>query len=153
MYIKPQQKLYDLIVPVVETMGYELVGIEYFPHDGTSVLRIYIDTEQGIVVKDCQRVSEQVSTLLDVEDPIPGFYHLEISSPGLDRPLFTEAHFERFIGSDVRIQLETPMIDGRRKYRGKLLGISGGEVRILQDGEEVDLPFAQIQKARLVAEV
>ena len=145
--------IWSIVEPVIEGLGYEVVDIEYRPHPTDGLLRIYIDGPNGIVLDDCTAVSHQISSVLDVEDPIPGFYHLEISSPGLDRPLFTEAQFERFVGSEVRIQLETPMIDGRRKYKGKLLGISGGEVRILQDGEEVDLPFSQIQKARLVAEV
>ncbi|MCF6231078.1 MAG: ribosome maturation factor RimP, partial [Gammaproteobacteria bacterium] len=117
---KASDKLYEIITPVVEALGYELVGIEYISQGKHSVLRLYIDSEKGIVVDDCAEISHQVSGVLDVEDPIRGVYHLEVSSPGLDRPLFNEEHYERFTGHQVKIQLTAPL-NGRRKFQGVLL--------------------------------
>ncbi len=148
---KASEKLYELITPVVEALGYELVGIEYISQGRHSVLRVYIDSEDGITVDDCADVSHQVSGVLDVEDPIKSAYHLEISSPGLDRPLFEEAHYERFAGHQAKLSLTTP-IDGRRKFQGTLLGLKEGKVAIVVDGEEQLLPFASIDKANLIPE-
>ncbi|HOB62718.1 MAG TPA: ribosome maturation factor RimP [Candidatus Competibacteraceae bacterium] len=147
------QRLERILAAVVDTMGYELVGIEFHPRRGNSLLRIYIDSETGITVDDCQRVSHQVSGVLDVEDPIVGQYVLEVSSPGLDRPLFDTAHFERFAGSEVRIQLRE-LLDGRRKLIGRLLGMRDGDVVIVDsETREWRIPLGQIEKARLVPEL
>jgi len=148
---KASEKLYEIITPVVEALGYELVGIEYVSQGRHSVLRIYIDSENGINVDDCTSVSHQVSGVLDVEDPVKGAYNLEISSPGLDRPLFDEAHYERYAGQQVKVQLTTPL-EGRRKFQGVLLGVKEGKVIISVDGAEYLLPFASIDKANLVPE-
>lgn len=148
---KASEKLYEVITPVVEALGYELVGIEYISQGKHSVLRLYIDSDKGVVVDDCAAVSHQVSGVLDVEDPIKGTYHLEVSSPGLDRPLFDEKHYERFTGHRAKIQLTAPL-DGRRKFQGILLGLKEGKVAISVEGDEYLLPFASIDKANLVPE-
>jgi ribosome maturation factor RimP len=142
-------ELHKLIEPVVEGLGYELVGIEYTGNQ-QGVLRVYIDHEQGVGVGDCQKVSYQVSGVLDVEDPIAGQYSLEISSPGLDRPLFKAADFERFSGQQAVIRLLAP-VDGRRKYTGTLQGLEDNQVVLLTEtGEELGFLLEQIDRARLV---
>lgn len=145
-------KLQQRLGAVVESMGYELVGIEFHPHSSNALLRVYIDQESGISVDDCQRVSHQISGVLDVEDPIPGHYTLEVSSPGLDRPLFEAEHFARFAGFQVRIHLTMP-INGRKKLLGLLRGIHGNEVVIEIEGTEFLVPLDHIEKARLVPEL
>ncbi|RRQ20675.1 ribosome maturation factor RimP [Thiohalobacter thiocyanaticus] len=145
-------KLRELLEPAVRALGYELVGIEYHPSGKHSVLRIYIDQEEGITLDDCTAVSHQVSGILDVEDPVPGQYTLEISSPGLDRPLFQAADYERFRGQQVKLRLRLP-VNGRRKFKGLLQGLRQDEVVIVDDeGNEVCLPLEQIEQARLVPE-
>lgn len=139
----------NVVEPVVESLGFELVGAEYLVQGGDGLLRVYIDAENGIDVEDCRRVSHQLSGVLDVEDVIKGHYNLEISSPGLDRPLFKAEHFERFAGHEIRLRLDAPQ-DGRRKFRGVLVGIQGDEVTLLVDGEEVQIPLASIDRANLV---
>jgi ribosome maturation factor RimP len=147
--MRGQERLASLIEPVVSGLGYELVGVEFDARQ--RILRVYIDKEQGITLDDCSRVSYQLSGVLDVEDPIAGRYQLEISSPGLDRPLFDLVHFERFKGELVRVQLFRP-VNGRRKFKARLMGLDG-ETVLLQEGEEVlRIPFESIEKARLVPE-
>ncbi len=142
-------QLWDLLEPVVAGMGYELVEIEYNPSSRHGLLRLYIDHDDGIQLDDCTDVSNQVSALLDVEDPIPGHYNLEVSSPGMDRPLRTIRDFERFTGEIVK--LKTAMaIDGRRNFKGRLCGIDGDEISIECDGQQFNLSLASIEKARLV---
>jgi ribosome maturation factor RimP len=142
-------RLTRLVEPVVVGMGYELVAVEFDAHQRT--LRVYIDCDRGVLVDDCSKVSHQLSGLLDVEDPIPGNYHLEVSSPGLDRPLCTPAHFERFKGALARIQLTGP-IDGRRRFKARLLGVEGDKVLLLDGEIRLDIPFESIDRARLVPE-
>jgi len=134
-------------------MGYELVGVEYLSQgrSGGSVLRIYIDSPDGIVLDDCSRVSHQVSGILDVEDPIEENYSLEVSSPGLDRPLFGRRDFERFTGSLVSLKLRAK-ISGQRRFKGELQGIEEDDVLLAVDGEIFRLPLDQIDKAKLVPE-
>src|ERR1044071_667568 len=117
-----ERKLTRLLEPVVEGLGYELVLLEYVPQRGGGLVRLYIDSLGGITLKDCERVSREVSATLDVEDPIQGNYRLEVSSPGIDRPLVKPEHFERFVGHDVSIRLTAPRAGGRRRYSGQLLG-------------------------------
>jgi ribosome maturation factor RimP len=146
------EKLTELLRPVVESLGYELVGIELLEHGPHGrLLRVYIDHEQGITVDDCGAVSHRVSGVLDVEDPIPGHYDLEVSSPGLDRPLFEAAHFERFKGSRARLKLRAKL-DGRRKLVGVLGGLEERQVLILEQGECYRIPLELIESARLVPE-
>lgn len=139
-----------LVEAPIESLGYMLVGVEYTKHGGETVLRIYIDSEQGISIEDCERVSHQVSGVLEVEDPISSAYSLEVSSPGFDRPLFKQRDFERFIGAQAKIAMKLP-IQGRRNFTGQLHGFSDGNIVIEVDGELYDLPLTKLSKARLVA--
>jgi ribosome maturation factor RimP len=142
-------KLTSLLQPLVEDLGYEFVGIEHSSNPKNPVLVIYIDAADGIAVEDCAKVSREIAALLDVEDPIPGQYQLEVSSPGLDRPLFTLAQFQQFSGEVAQISLFAPL-DGRRKFKGKILGTIDGQVKMEQDGVAVTLDLGNIAKARLV---
>jgi ribosome maturation factor RimP len=142
-------KIQNIIEPIVSTLGYELVGIEYLSQGRRSLLRIYIDHSNGINLDDCERVSHQVSGTLDVEDVIRGQYTLEVSSPGMDRPLFTREQFVRFSGSEVSIRIAVP-INGQRKFKGLLRGVDEADVILLVDDEEIRLPFSSIEKANLV---
>ncbi len=141
-----------LVRGVVEAMGYELVGVEYLRTRGTTRLRVYIDRAQGITLDDCAAVSHQLSGFLDVEDPIPGQYDLEVSSPGLDRPLVFAEHFERFAGHRVRVRLHDK-IEGRRRLEGILLGVAPGGVRLRADERDWEIPLTSIDSARLVPDL
>lgn len=141
--------LQELIEPSVTALGFELWGIEYLAQGAHSVLRIYIDSEDGITVDDCARVSHQVSGVLDVEEPISGHYNLEVSSPGLDRPLFTLEQFAAWAGHQVQIRLRVPF-EGRRKFKGLLNGVEGDEVLLVVDKEEYLLPIDLIDRANIV---
>ena len=159
------ETLQKLVENVVTDLGYEFVGLELIRQPGNDLLRVYIDRADardidradghdsigsGTTLDDCKLVSSNLSTMLDVEDPLPGHYTLEVSSPGLDRPLFTEAHFVRFAGSEARLVLSVP-VEGRRRFSGTLAGVRGGQVVVmLEDGEELAVPIDQVQKARLV---
>jgi ribosome maturation factor RimP len=145
------EHLIDLIEPIVEGLGYECVGIEYSPHPLHGMLRIYIDSENGILVDDCTKVSHQLSGMLDVEDPIPGEYQLEISSPGADRPFFKLSQFQNFIGSTVTINLFKP-IDKRRKITGQIEAVDGDDIVLQENGQTYKVPFQAMSKARLVPE-
>ena len=116
---KIADKVFSIINPIVIDMGYELLGIEYASIGKHSVLRIYIDCEEGIGVNDCETVSRQVSAIMDVEDPINWQYNLEVSSPGIERPLFVIAHYQRFLGHDISLRTYRP-IDGRRNFTGSI---------------------------------
>ena len=144
--------MHKLIEPVLDRLGYELVGMDYSPQPGKGLLRIYIDSPQGITLDDCTKVSHQVSGLLDVEDPIHGPYTLEVSSPGLDRPLFTREHFSRFAGCRIKVKLQF-MQDGRRNFTGVLRGIDDDNVVLEEDGRLVTVPLERIAKANLVPEI
>lgn len=141
----------ELLEPVVSGLGYELVGIEYLPQGRRSVVRIFIDQEEGISLGDCEKVSRQVSAVMDVEDPIKGEYTLEVSSPGLDRPLFTSEHYKRFIGEKVNIRVRSPL-DGKRKFIGVIIDATEQDVKLSVDGQTIDLPLDEIEKANLVPE-
>ncbi|MDH5189797.1 MAG: ribosome maturation factor RimP [Gammaproteobacteria bacterium] len=141
-----------LFEPAITAMGYELVGVEYLRQGKQGLLRIYIDSENGITVDDCGKVSHQVSGILEVEDPIRENYVLEVSSPGLDRPLYTAEHFVRFAGSKARIRTRMPF-EGRRNYTGVLHGVDDDHVVIDVDDEEYRLPINEIEKANLVPEI
>lgn len=145
--------LRDLLEPAVTALGCELVGVEYRPSGRQSLLRVYIDKPEGVTVDDCSAVSHQVSGLLDVEDPIPGQYTLEVSSPGLDRPLFQAQDFERFAGQQVKVRMRVP-VEGQRNFRGCLRGLHEQQVVIEeQDGTCVSLPLDQVEQARLVPDI
>lgn len=141
-------ELRKLIEPAVTALGFELVGVEFI-RARHGVLRVYIDHENGIGVNDCKAVSHQVSGLLDVEDPIRGEYSLEVSSPGLDRPLFQARDFERFAGHEINLRLLVP-VDGQRKFKGTLAGMRDDHVVIRMDDEELLVRLDEIDQARLV---
>ena len=148
-----------LLAPTVESLGLELLGIEYLPAPGGALVRLYIDVPAGeagddgepraVGIEDCEAVSREVSAQLDVEDPISGTYTLEVSSPGLDRPLFTRAHFERFAGQTAKVTLKLPQ-DGRRRLTGAIARIEGDQITFLVDGAEFTTAVDNIDKARLV---
>ncbi len=143
----------ELVASAVEPLGYELLGVEYLPQGKHSILRIFIDSPDGIMLEDCERASRQVSAVLDVEDPIRGQYSLEMSSPGLDRPLFTREHFEQFTGHKVRLRLYTA-IDGRRKFNALIKAVEGDEIIIgsLDSDEQWRVSLDNIEKANLIPE-
>ncbi len=144
-----QDKLQALIEPLAESMGYELVLLEFSPHKGSAMVRLFIDAPAGITLGDCERVSREVEGVLDVEDPIPQNYRLEVSSPGLDRPLVKPAHYERFAGQVAKVQLIAPKA-GRRKFQGVLKGLKDGEVVLETPEGTVMLKLDEIERARLV---
>lgn len=147
------QRLSEMVKAVVEPMGYEFVGLELFGRlDAGSLLRVYIDAPAGIGLDDCAQVSHQLSGLLDVEDPIAGKYSLEVSSPGLDRPLFELAHFERFKGREVKVRL-AKAVAGRRRYKGVIQGIRGDEIELRVEGQDVVVDYGQIESANLVPDL
>ncbi|WP_354624640.1 ribosome maturation factor RimP [Psychromonas sp. MME2] len=145
-----EERLVEMLKPSVEGLGYELVGIEYVRAGKHSTLRIYIDQDGGILVDDCAAVSRQVSAILDVEDPITNEYTLEVSSPGLERPLFTAAQYANFIGTEVRIQLRMP-VQNRRKWKGTISSVEGEIICISVDEKEERFALSNIQKANIVA--
>lgn len=148
-----QDDITALLAPLVEDLGYELVGIEYNAHPTNGKLLLYIDqAESGVMLKDCERVSREVSALLDVHDPIPGRYQLEVSSPGLNRPLFTVEHFSRFRGEEVALTALMP-VDGRRKFKGIIKNVVEDAITIELDGEQVEIAHGNIAKARLVPQI
>lgn len=138
-----------MLEPVVEQLGFELADIEVRLGGQDGLLRLYIDKDGGIDVEDCQSVSRQVSAILDVEDPLPGNYTLEVSSPGLDRTLTKPAHFQRFMGEDIRVKLRFPL-EGRRNFRGALKSANEENIEVEVDGESHSLSLATIESARLV---
>jgi ribosome maturation factor RimP len=143
-----RERLIALLEPLLVQLGYELVELEFAPgHRGAS-LRIFIDRAEGIGISDCERVSREVSALLDVEDPIATAYSLEVSSPGDDRVLRTHAHYERFKGSRVLVELVAPRA-GRRRYTGMLQEVSATGVALEVDRQRVEVPFGEIAKTRL----
>ncbi|EQC01549.1 ribosome maturation factor RimP [Photorhabdus temperata] len=143
-----EQKLTAMISTPVEALGFELVGLEFI-RARVSTLRIYIDSENGITVDDCADVSHQVSAVLDVEDPISVLYNLEISSPGLERPLFTAEHYQRFIGEEVSLVLRIAM-QNRRKWLGIIKTVDGEMITVTVDGKDEVFALSNIQKANLV---
>ena len=147
-----RQTLEALVRPVVEDLGYELWETEYSPGRGHGLLRVYIDAAAGVSVDDCERVSRALSVLLDTEDPVPGQYTLEVSSPGLERPLRPAAHFARFGGSRVFVEMTQP-VDGRRRFQGRLAGTDAAQIGIEVDGRHYTLPIDGIRKAHLAPEV
>lgn len=153
----------SLLSPTIQSLGLELLGVEYLPSPGGAVLRLYIDVPAGALgddgaprmvgIEDCESVSREVSAQLDVEDPISGHYTLEVSSPGVDRPLFTPAQFARFLGEDAKVVLQLPM-DGRRRFQGRIVEVEGEridfEIEAKPAPQRVSVAFDNIEKARLV---
>jgi ribosome maturation factor RimP len=144
-----KQEIIRLLEPSIERLGYELTDIELKLGGRSGLLRIYIDKDDGVDIDDCEVVSQQVSAILDVEDPIPGNYTLEVSSPGLDRTLTKPGHFRRFMGEDIKVKLRFPL-DGRRNFRGALKSADDEAIEVEVDGESYRLPLSTIESARLV---
>ncbi|MDA9919315.1 ribosome maturation factor RimP [Porticoccaceae bacterium] len=143
-------KLRQLLQPVIEALGCELWGLELQAGGKTKLLRIYIDRAGGAVgVEDCERVSRQSSAVLDVEDVINGEYILEVSSPGMDRPLYELSQYEQFIGEDISLRLRFPY-EGRRNFKGRLTGVDGDEIIVVATDHEFLFPVEGIEKANVV---
>ena len=145
-------ELAKLLEPTVERLGYELVDLEVRLGGKGGLVRVFIDKSEGIDLEDCETVSRAVSALLDVEDPVPGNYNLEVSSPGLDRRLTKVEHFQRFAGETVKVQMRLP-IEGRRRFRGTLVSSDDENIVVDVDGESHSLPLKMIDTARLVPAV
>lgn len=144
-----ERQLTEMLEAPVEASGYELVGLEFIRAGAHSTLRIYIDHKNGINVDDCAEVSHQVSAVLDVEDPISVAYSLEVSSPGLERPLFKAAHYEQFIGHEVSIVLKMAVAN-RRKWKGIIHGVDGETVTVTVEGQQEEFALSNISKANLI---
>ena len=145
-----EQKLQEMLQGAVEDLGCELWGSECQRAGRFMTVRLFIDKDGGVGVDDCADVSRQVSAILDVEDPIADKYNLEVSSPGLDRPLFTLEQFQRYVGEDIAVHLRIPVLD-RRKWQGKLEKIENDMLTLIVDGQEQVLIFGNIQKANVIA--
>ena len=146
---KLEQSLNEMLTAPVEALGFEFVGIEFIRAGKYSTLRVYIDSANGITVDDCADVSHQVSAVLDVEDPISTNYNLEVSSPGMDRPLFKQAHYEAVVGQQVSVKLRIPQ-DGRRNFKGVLRACENNQITVEIDGQVFNLALNNIEKGNLV---
>jgi ribosome maturation factor RimP len=142
-------ELATLLEPTVERLGYELADLEVRLSAKAGLVRVFIDKADGIALDDCEAVSRAISALLDVEDPLPGNYSLEVSSPGLDRKLTKSEHFQRFMGEIVKVKMRFP-VEGRRRFRGKLLSMDENNIVVEVDCESHSLALAAIDTARLV---
>jgi len=156
---KIDSALHERLTKIIDAMGYELLGCELVSQGRHTLFRIYIDildasSQKGVTVDDCSRVSYQVSAMLDVEDPFQGQYTLEVSSPGINRPLFELKHYQKYIGNVVKVKLHIP-INQRRQYKGVLQRVEGENIYLLSDdlNQEVELPFSAIEKANLVVDI
>ena len=144
------KELTQLLMPVVTDLGLECLGVEYSPSQGNGLVRVYIDAAgRAVTVDDCEAVSRQVSATLDVNDPIPGRYTLEVSSPGLDRPLYAPAQFARFAGRAAKVEVNLA-IAGRRRFQGTIIAVEGEDVILEQDGTPVRIAHGNIHKAKLL---
>ena len=142
------QQITDMLRSTVEALGFDLWGVEYLSQGRHSVVRVYIDGPDGITVDDCAAVSEQVGSVLDVEDPVTGEYTLEVSSPGVDRLLFRPEQYPGYVGEVIELRLRSAF-EGRRKFTGVLKGLEGEDVVIQVDDHEYLLPHGTIEKARV----
>lgn len=143
-----EQQLTDMLQGPVMALGFELVGVEYI-RSRNPILRVYIDSENGITVDDCADVSRQVSAVLDVEDPIKDAYNLEVSSPGMDRPLFTIEHYQKFIGEEVVVSLRI-IVANRRNWKGIIKAVNDEMITLTVDGNDETFALSNIQKANIV---
>ena len=149
-----RDRLSALLEPVVEGLGFELWELEYLPGRGNALLRLYIDTQAhaGITVDDCERVSRAASEVLDATDPVPGNYTLEVSSPGIERPLRTARHFAPYVGETVFVET-VHLVDERRRFKGRLVAADGEAIEVEVDGRTHRLPIAGIRKAHLAPDI
>lgn len=142
-------KLLELLQPTIAGLGYELLGIERLRDAGGLLIRIYIDHENGISAKDCEQVSMHVSDVLDVEDAVRGVYTLEMSSPGIDRPLFTLEQHSRYVGESVKVRMKS-LIEGRKRIKGTLSLVSDSAISVTIENETLEIPFEEIERSNLV---
>jgi len=149
MMTTQQQKLVEIIRPAVEALGCILWGVEYLPQGKHSILRVYIDHEDGVTLEHCEVVSKQISSVLDVEDPIQSNYVLEVSSPGMDRPLFNVDQCQMYCGETVRVRLQSPIKD-RRKWTGTLTAVEGDILNITAEGQALEIDWHNIDKINVV---
>jgi len=141
----------DLALPPAQNLGFELVDVEYTKEAGRYYLRIFIDKPGGVTLEDCQILSEKLDPILDSADPVTGPYILEVSSPGIERPLKKLSDFQRYTGSLIKIKTFSP-VDGKKHFTGRLLSATDKEVRLDLDGQVTDIPMDKISRARLVAQ-
>lgn len=149
---RASKQVVDVIEPVVTGLGYELVGAEFGMAENGTTLRVYIDKPEGIVMDDCAAVSHQLNAVLDVEDTIKSAYLLEVSSPGIDRPLFTEAHFTAQIGQTVKVRLADG-IGGRRNFKGPLVAVQSGVATVEVDGIDYELEISDVEQAHIIGQL
>jgi ribosome maturation factor RimP len=146
-------ELQALLAPTVASLGLELLGVEFVPSGASALLRLYIDAaDRHVGIEDCEAASREVSAQLDVEDPISSEYTLEVSSPGIDRPLFSAAQFARFAGEQAKVQLRLPK-DGRRRFTGRIVSVAGDTIVMADDSGEFSIAHDNIDKARLVPDL
>src|SRR5215469_6284692 len=144
------QTLAQRFTEVLADLGLECIGVEFNPSQGQSTLRVYIDTEgREVTVDDCEAASRELSAMLDVEDPIPGHYVLEVSSPGIDRPLFTATQFAKVVGQEVKLLLKAPL-EGRRRLRGKVASVEGDQIALEAEGKVFEFGHDAVESARIV---
>ena len=143
-----EERLTDLLAPTVESLGFELWGVELLSPNRRPTLRVFIESGDGVTVDNCAEVSRHLGSVLDVEDPITGEYTLEVSSPGIDRLLFKAAQYGPYVGEPIEIRLRFPF-EGRRRFKGWLMGLEGEDVVVRADDHEYLLPLKQIDKARV----
>lgn len=141
--------LENMLKPAIEDLGYDFFGLDFFPQGKKPIVRIYIDRDQGVKVADCEKVSRRVSSLLDVEAGLNSAYTLEVSSPGLERKLFTAEQCEKQVGQTLKVRLRHES-DGKKNFKGKLLNVNGNELKLDIDGSTLSLDFQEIEKAQVV---
>lgn len=146
------QQLQSIIASALEAVGYELVGCEHLRQGGHSLLRVYIDQPSGVTADDCAKASRQIGSVLDVEDVIPGSYVLEVSSPGLDRPLYTKEHYQRFIGRTIKLRLRVPE-ENQRQFSGVLAELNGDKITLQTTAGPREFGLSKIEKANVVPEI
>lgn len=143
----------EKLAALVTTLGYEFVGYEFGQENRRAIFRLFIDRPGGVSHQDCSKVSYQISAMFDVDDPIEGQYRLEVSSPGLNRPLYALAHYEQQVGQRIKVRLHTPLMQ-RKNFAGVLQRVENGQIcLLLEEGNEVMLPFSDIEKANVIADV
>ena len=148
-----KDQLEDIIEPAVAALGFDYVGIELLPSGNSMLLRVYVDEISGIDLAGIEKVSRQVAAVLDVEEPIASHYTLEVSSPGLDRPLFRIGDYQRFIGQQIKLRLRLPKQGDRRNYKGELASVEDQQIVLtMESGEQITIGFDEIEKANLVPE-
>lgn len=144
-----QEQLEQLIAPIAASLNCELWGLEYLTQGRYTTLRIFIDAENGVSLEDCEKVSRQISSVMDVEDPIDGEYTLEVSSPGMDRPLYKISHYARYVGETINVRLRVAR-DGRRRFKGVITKLENDDVFLMVDNQEIQLSVDAIDKANVV---